>query len=318
VTLEPHDQGTLGISYVVATDTFDTIRHVVRAVARQTIRDRVELVIVCPSEGELGLDPTEAEGIGAVRVVEFDPVVPLSPPRAAGIRAASCPLIFVGETHSFPASDCLETLLAAHRSGHYAAVTPVIENANPEKALSWAGLMLTYRHWIEPARRGEIDVVSTYNACFRREVLVDFGDRLAVMLDYGSGLDIDLRARGGRFLIEPAARLAHLNIAALNGWMPERFLSGRFAAVARARRWPRARRLLYALAAPLIPLMIAGRAVRSAQWAHHRGKMPRGTLGALVLCALATGAGEVTGYVAGGGRTPVRLAEYELHRARYL
>jgi hypothetical protein len=194
----------------------------------------------------------------------------------------------------------------------------VIENANPQKALSWAALILTYRHWIAPAAREEIGMLSTYNACFRREALLAFGDRLDRMLDYGSGLDRDLRARGGRLLMEPAARLGHLNVAALNGWLPERFLSGRFWAVARSRRWTPGRRLLYAVASPLIPLAIAGRALKSKQWAHHRGKMPRGTLGVLVVSAIATAAGEVVGYVAGGGDTPVRLAEYELHRSRYL
>jgi hypothetical protein len=104
---------SLELSYVVVTDTLETILDVVRAVAAQTIRDRIELVIVCPSERDLELDTAEIRGIGAVRVVEVGAVVPLSPPRAAGILAASCPLVFVGETHSFPAPDCLEALLAA-------------------------------------------------------------------------------------------------------------------------------------------------------------------------------------------------------------
>lgn len=308
---------SLQVSYVVVTDTFATIRDVVGAVRASSIAGGVELVIVCPSEPALGLDATATTGIGAVRVVEFGAVLPLSPPRAAGIRAASCALVFVGETHSFPAPGCLEALVAAHRSGDYAAVTPVIENANPEKALSWAGLMLTYRHWLEPAAREDIDVLSTYNACFRRDLLVGLGARLEAMLDYGSGLDRELRAAGGRFLIEPAARLRHLNIAAHGAWLPERFLSGRFWGTARSRHWSRARRLAYVLGAPLIPVMIAGRTVRSKQWTHHRQRMPRGTLAAVILSAVATAAGELTAYVAGGGRTPILLAEYELHRARY-
>ena len=309
---------SLQLSYVVVTDTFATIRDVARAVRASSIAADVELVVVCPSERELGLNASETTGIGAVRIVEFGAVIPLSPPRAAGIRAATCELVFVGETHSFPAEGCLEALVAAHRSGDYAAVTPVIENANPEKALSWAGLMLTYRHWLEPAAREDIDVLSTYNACFRREALVEFGDRLTAMLDYGSGLDVMLRAGGGRFLMEPAARLLHLNIAALSGWLPERFLSGRFWATARSRNWSSARRLAYVLGAPLIPIMIAGRAIRSKQWAHYQQRMPRGTMVLVILSAVATAAGELAAYVAGEGRTPISLAEYELHRARYL
>ncbi len=309
---------SLVVSYVVATDTFATIRGVVRAVRASSIARSVELIIVCPSVSALGLEDTETDGIGAVRVIEVSEVIPLSPARAEGVRAASCPLVFIGETHSFPRPGCLEALVDALNSGEVAAATPVIENANPQKAFSWACLMLTYRHWLAPATRADTDVMSTYNACFRRAHLVAFGDRLSSMMDYGCGLDRHLRASGGRLLIEPAARLTHLNMAAFPGWMVERFLSGRFLGSARSRDWSPARRLAYVLGAPLIPVIIAGRALQSPQWTHHRLQMPRGTLVALVLCALATAAGELIAYIAGNGQTPVRLAEYELHRARYL
>jgi len=309
---------SLRVSYVVGTDTFATIRGVVRAVRASTIASSVELIIVCPSEQLLALDRAETDGIGAVRIVEVPTVIPLSPPRAAGVRAASCPLVFIGETHSYPKPDCLEALVTTLENGDFDAVAPIIENANPQKAMSWAGLMLTYRHWLEPAGRGEIEVLSTYNACFRRERLLAFGDRLTAMMDYGSGLDAHLRSTGGRLFLEPAARLTHLNMAAFPGWVAERFLSGRFWGAARSRDWSAAHRFAYVLGAPLLPLLIAGRAFRSSQWAHHRQRMPRGTAVAVILCALVTAAGEVTAYIAGNGGTPVALAEYELHRARYL
>jgi hypothetical protein len=166
--------------------------------------------------------------------------------------------------------------------------------------------------------RAEIDVMSTYNACFRRELLLGFGDRLEAMQDYGSGLDTELRAGGGRFLIEPAARLTHLNIAALRGWLPERFLAGRFWGTARSRHWSLLKRIAYVAGSPLLPVLIAGKAVRSKQWRHFQRQMPGGTFALLIVSAIATAAGELTAYVAGAGQAPILLAEYELHRARYL
>jgi hypothetical protein len=309
---------SLLVSYVVVTDTFATIRGVVRAVRASSIAGSVELIIVCPPAPAFGLEDAETDGIGAVRVIEVREIIPLSPARTEGIRAASCPLVFIGETHSFPQPGCLEALVAALENAEFAAATPVIENANPQKAFSWAGLMLTYRHWLAPATKGEIDMVSSYNACYRRDHLVALGDRLTAMMDYGSGLDRHLLKNSGRLFFEPTARLRHLNMAAFPAWMAERFLSGRFWGTTRSRHWSPARRLAYVLGAPLIPVLMAGRALQSPQWAHHRQQMPRGTLVALLLCALATAAGEVTAYIAGNGKTPIRLAEYELHRARYL
>lgn len=50
------------ISIVVVTDHFATIRRVVEHVRRQTIRDRVELVIVAPSRAALELDEGRSTG----------------------------------------------------------------------------------------------------------------------------------------------------------------------------------------------------------------------------------------------------------------
>lgn len=44
---------------LVTADFFEPIRKTVRSLARQTVRDRLELLIVCPSEASLGL--VEAE-----------------------------------------------------------------------------------------------------------------------------------------------------------------------------------------------------------------------------------------------------------------
>jgi hypothetical protein len=306
------------VSYVLATDTFETVREVVRAVAGQTVKGAIELVLVCPSQHELGLEPEAVDGIGEVRVIEVGTLVPLSHPRAAGIHAASAPLVFVGETHSFPEPSCLETLLAAHREGHYAVVMPAIVNGNPERASSWANLMVTYRHWLAPAERGEVEEVSTYNGCFRRELLVAYGDRLPEMLEYGSGIDRELKAQGYGLLLEPAATLRHLNVARIGAWLPDRFLGAQIWGAARGRRWSLARRLAYALASPLIPLLLVARVLRSRQWADHRSSMPAGTLPGLVLSAVAIGIGEATGYLIGSRSAPSRVAKYELHRDRYI
>lgn len=305
------------VSYVLATDRFETVREVARAIAAQTVAGAIELVLVCPSERELGLEPDAVHGIGDVRVLEVDTLVPLSRPRAAGIHASSAPIVFVGETHSFPEPSCLETLLAAHRDGHYAVVMPAIVNGNPERASSWANLMVTYRHWVPPAERGEVENVSTYNGCFRRELLVAYGDRLAEMLEYGSGLDRELKAQGYALLLEPAASLRHLNVATMAAWLPDRFLGARIWSAARARRWSRPRRLAYALTSPLVPFLLVARVLRSRQWAEHRSSMPAGTLAGLVVSALAIAVGEAAGYLTGSGTAPHRIAKYELHRNRY-
>jgi hypothetical protein len=176
--------------------------------------------------------------------------------------------------------------------------------------------MVTYRDWLAPAG-GEIAAISTHNVCFRRDLLVGYGDRLPEMLDFGSGLDAEFRAQGYGLLLEPAAELPHLNVATLGAWVADRFLVARIYADAKARRWSRTRRLAYALAGPIIPALIVVRVLRSQQWSHHRSSMPAGTLAGVLFSAVVIAAGEVAGYLTGSGSAPRRIAKYEVHRARY-
>ena len=61
-------------------------------------------------------------GFAAFRVVEHDPMQ-LPAARAAGVRAAGAPVVFVGETHTYPHERWAEALIAAHEHA-WTAVTP--------------------------------------------------------------------------------------------------------------------------------------------------------------------------------------------------
>ena len=53
------------MSVVLATDSYQTIRLVVRHLGRQTVRHQLEVVIVAPAGVSLGLDQSELEGFAA-------------------------------------------------------------------------------------------------------------------------------------------------------------------------------------------------------------------------------------------------------------
>ena len=85
----------------------------------------------------------------------MDPVNDLAPARAAGILAATAPIVFVGETHSFPDSKFAEVLLAGF-SGPWTSITPAFDNANPDSAMSWAAFISDYGRWARGLPAGEI------------------------------------------------------------------------------------------------------------------------------------------------------------------
>ncbi len=313
VTLSP---GLPRLTVVVATDAFETIRTFATRLAEQTVAGSIELVVVCPAAGELGLPETALSALGAVRVVER-PLLPLGEARAAGVHRASAPVVAIAETHAFPDPDWADRLLRAHEQD-WAVVMPSVENANPGSALSWASFLIDYGEWAPGREPAEIANPPTYHIAAKTELLLGLGSRLGELVRPGSPLADQLRAEGHRFYFEPRARIAHLNVARGGAWLHERFLGGRLLGAARRDRWPAARTLVYVAGSPLIPFVRLARTHPALRRAAAAGVLPAGTRASLVLACVSWAIGELVGYVAGAGRADAQMLEYELHKARYV
>ncbi len=307
---------TPAISVVVAADTGESIARLLSALRAQTIRESVELVIVCPSGSALGLGVADTAGIGQVRVVEVGTVVPLDPAVAEGIHASAAPVVVVGETHAFPAPDALETALAFFVDDAVAAVVPGLENANPGP-LSWASLMVTYGRALGSEPR-EVAAISTHNATMRRAPLVALGDELPLRLTFGGELGEALRRSGWRLLYRPEVRFQHLNVARLGSCLRDRFHGGRCYAAARSSNWRRRRRALYLIGTPFIPALVGWRIVRSEGWRQYRAELDWRTWPFVALSVVAGVSGEMAAYARGPGLSFERAAEFELRRERHI
>ena len=303
------------LSFVVLTESFAAIAAVVERLSAQANASEIELVIATPDEKALTVPPDLVAPLAGVTVVEA-PLLPMAPARAAAVRAARAPVVVLGETHVFAEPDWAGRLLLAH-DGPWVAVTPGIGNANPAGGLSWVGLLMDYGRFSQAGESRESEGVASYNAAFKRSSLLELGAALESLLEPGSSLDAELRARGGRFLHEPAARIDHLNVSRARPWLVERYLGGRLIAAARSRDWPRSRALLYAAGSPLVAPL---RLVRTLRTARASGVNTPWTFApALVLACLAWAVGEGLGYLRGEGANDTRrMLEYEQHKFRYV
>src|SRR6476661_8543590 len=115
------------MSIVLPTDTYATIRPVIECLCRQTVRDRIELVLVAPL-GAVDAALAYRDEFAGIRIVE-DPVADLGPARAAGVQAASSEWVFVGETHSYPHPGLAECLIRSG-SDSWSVMMPAVGNAN--------------------------------------------------------------------------------------------------------------------------------------------------------------------------------------------
>jgi hypothetical protein len=97
-----------------------------------------------------------------------------------------------------------------------------------------------------------------------------------------------------------------------------RFLGGRMFAAARARTWSTARRLFYAAACPLIPVVRLRRAVHDLRRSGQLWHLLPQVLPMLVVGLVCDAAGEMAGYLFGGGQAMRTLTEMEFHRHRFM
>jgi hypothetical protein len=312
-----HDDSPIMSVVIVTPDCFETIATTVQCLRRQSMRERLELVIVTPSRKELGLKHSDLDGFRWHCIVEVGPFASSAAPRAQGIRAAAAPLVALAEDHCFPEPRWAEALARAHE-GPWAAVGPVIGNANPATRTSWANLLVEYAPWLAPRVSGEMDHLPGHNSCYKRDVLLRYGSELETLLQAESTLHWDLRAKGESLYLEGAAQANHLNYSVPFSWLRMRFLGGRLFAATRAHNWPIWRRGLYAVGGPLIPWVRLWRILRELR----RPGRPRfvlpGVLIPLIAGLIVDGLGEILGYALGPGDAAERLLAFEFHRFSYL
>jgi hypothetical protein len=308
----PHNPA---MSVVLATPTdFRTIATTVHHLRRQTIADRLELVVVAQAPDALASSAGAFHGFWGHQVIGVGPFDSVGRANAAGVRAARGPVVVFAEDHCFPDQEWAEALLERHSRGDVAVVGPVFRNANPGTLVSWCDFVIGYGPWIDPSPTGDRPFLAGHNSSYQKAVLLDLGASLDRLLASETVLHLELGKRGHRLALEPRARTAHTNFGKLTSWLPVQYHSGRLFAAERASRWHWSRRAFYAVASPLIPWVRWARAL-----GHLRGRPDpcpsRARLGPLLWIGLAAdGVGQLVGYLAGAGSSPQKLTRYEYRR----
>jgi hypothetical protein len=300
---------------VISPDSYATVQRTVRALKQQTIRDRLELVFVSPDASTFRPDPDDVEGFACFQVVEYKPFLSSAEARAVGTRAARGSLVALVEDHCYAEPEWAEWLSHAHEQP-WAGVGPSIRNANPDTLTSQANMVIEYGPWLDPVNGGEHSHIPGHNSCYKRDVLLQYGGSLGRRLEAESVMQWELQSQGHRFAIEPRAIVRHENFAQLGPSIRLRFHGGRLFAARRAQAWTPGRRVAFALASPLIPLVRWWRSVPMATRANG-GTPPWRIWPVLALLLACDGAGECVGYLAGTGSAVRRSSELEFHRYRF-
>ena len=164
---------------IVTRDDYGSIARPIGHLAAQTVRDRIELVVVASTKDAVraGIEQASAAGFRDVRVVEHGRIAERGVAAASGVRASRAPIVGFVENHSFPAPGWAEALLRAHE-GPWAVVGPAVENANPVTRTSAVNFAVTYGPWSGRREAGEVELLPFHNSAYKRAWLDGFGDRL--------------------------------------------------------------------------------------------------------------------------------------------
>jgi len=302
------------LSAVLPTDSAQTIGAVLDCLRRQSGSDRIEVVLVTSGEKML----VESSDFAAVRVVNVPSLTPIGFARAAGIRASTAPLVFLGETHSYPQEGWLDAVLDSLSTEGWDVMACGMENANACTLLSWAGFLLDYSRWSSCQPRGSIAEAPLYNAVFRRDLLLELGDQLKGALTLGNLLPRFLANQKSRIYHEPRARLTHQNVDRPLSVIRERYLLGVLIGMGRAAHWPMWRCCLYAAASPLIPFVLMKRLLPGYLSARRTWAFPRATFPIMVVLQAIRAWGEMSGYLGFGTNLhESEMTSMEIHRRDY-
>jgi len=304
---------------VIASTThgFEALRTTVAHLRRQTIVGRIELIMVGPTEESLTAPECELSGFGAVKLIGAGPSRSIAYSNAAGVMRARGRIVALTEDHCFPDSGWAEALVRAHER-ECTAVGPMVYNANPGSAVSEADFAIGYGPWMAPLDAREMRFLPGHNSSYKRDDLLELGGRLERLLESETVLHMEWSSQGRRLVVEPGATVRHANYSLWRSWIPVQVLAGRLFGGVRSMTWPRRRRLFYAAASPLIPVVRfwrcaveytrPGRNLRRLAWAAP----------ALAIGLALDGFGQFLGYLFGPGNSMQRLSRYEFNRVEHV
>jgi hypothetical protein len=299
---------------ILTADSIDPIRKAVTALSRQTAQSRLELIIVCPDEDELGITPEELPGFHSVKILGFGRVTNTSKARAAAIRLAKAPVVALAEDHAYPEPGWAEALIDRHKEP-WATVGPAFINANPG-IVSWVALAVDYGRWVEPVTSREIDDLPGHNSSWKRDLLLEYDADLEHWLTGSTFLNWDLSAKGHKHYHETAAKVRHLQVSKLGPCLFEQFNVARLFPARRSHGWPWYRRMFYVAGMPVL----LARNFRT--WLGHLRRidpsLPAKTFPMLLLMAVVWGAGEIVGYTVGIGRAEEDTLKFDTNRAQFV
>lgn len=135
---------------LITIDNYNKIEKTVQHLYDQTVRDKIEIVIVVPKTEELYPDTATLSAFHSYKFVELE-IVDTGKAMAEGFLNGSAGIVAYCEEHSFPEPNWAEALINRHNED-WSAVGWAIKNYNPESLVSWASCYMDFGRCMHPVK----------------------------------------------------------------------------------------------------------------------------------------------------------------------
>jgi len=277
----------------------ETIHRTLEALLDQCRGLSAEVVAVVSTQDRTARLLRGISGSG-IRRIELQRPASVPELRAEGIRAARGRLVAITEDHCLFSPGWVKGLIEAHRERPAAAVGGPVENGRTGGALDWAIYFSRYAGSMPPLPAGPAFALPGNNACYRRETL----ERHARSFQDGfweNDVNREILAGGGQLWLEPALEVSHNKPYRFPAYLALRYRHARCFGGRRTPGWTALQRAWRALAAPLLPALMAWRAARGVFAKRRRRRELLLSFPALLLCYGVWSWGELAGYLLGPG-----------------
>ncbi len=241
----------------------------------------------------------------SVHLIAQDPPRSVPDLRRTGVQAATGEIIAILEEHCLAAGDWMATIAAAH-AGPCVAVGGTVLDCNYSRLRDWITYFTEYNAYMPPVPSGQVSSLPGNNIAFKRESLQK---HLAELTQgyWEAYLYAKLYEEKAILLSEPKMAVVHRGPFDYGYYLHQRYLFSRAFAGARRVVLPLSRRIIYAIASPVLPALLLGRmAARVWKKKCHVAKFVE-CIPLLVPVTVVYILGELAGYLFGPGDSLLKV-----------
>ena len=281
---------------VIALNSGKLLGQCVSALATQERSFEMEIHVVSKTPEPEGFQRLAKPAVVCWHHVGPEQTVPIM--RRTGIGQATARIIALLEDDCMVAPQWMSSLLAAHNGGQRVVGGPV-EAGDFKHARDWAVYYCEFGRFAEPFS-GEVNALSGTNVSYRTE------DLLPEQMQHGF-IDVfahqTMRDSGHTLFAASEALVINQNSWSTRACSVAAFHHGRAYAAQRFETGFSLKRLVYALFSPLLPLLKTARTLQEIRTSKRRDLPVVKPLPWVIMFHLCWSAGEMTGYIAGPGRS---------------